>query len=156
MSESYNLGDGRPSLGDIESATMRAMLGTRCFTSPALVIGSGDASKVKIASTVNYCIDNVMYVKTTAEIAFTDLTVQPIASTRYYLLSLNAAGTGVITTGTATDLPAVPADNCPIGYVKIITDADSTFTPATTDLDAATTFTSVTYVNISQMPLTLS
>jgi hypothetical protein len=151
--ESYNKGSGIPALSDVDSATMRTLLGTQCLGTAGLVIGSSAATAVKIANTVPYKIANVLYSKTTAEIAHTDLTVQAADTTKYYLLSLNAAGTGVITQGTATTLPAVPADNCPIGYIKVVTVA-VTFTPGT-DSHAAAGVTT-TYTNISQLPLTLA
>lgn len=143
-------------LNSVESEILRQQLGTRCYGSAGLVIGSSSKAKVKIANTVPYSIGNVLYSKTTAEIAFTDTTVQAAGTTKYYLLSLDASGNGTITSGTATKLPNCPANQCPIGYVKIVMDSDSTFTPGTTELDAATTFTSVTYVNIAQLPATLS
>jgi len=150
--ESYNKGIGIPALSDVESATMRAMLGTRCFGTAGLVIGSSAPAAVKIANTVPFCIDNVLYSKTTAEIAHTDLTVQAADTTKYYLLSLDSGGDGTITQGTATSLPACPADECPIGYFKVVTVA-VTFVPAT-DSHAKSGVTT-TYSNISQLPLTL-
>jgi hypothetical protein len=153
--ETYNRSGDSKSLSDVTNAVIRSQLGTRAFSSAGLTYGSSAATAVKIANTVPYCIDNVLYSKTTAEIAFTDLTVQAAATTCYYLLSLDSAGTGTLTTGSALGLPACPADQCPIGYVKIVTDSDSTFTPGTTELSAATTFDSVTYVNLSQMPLSV-
>jgi hypothetical protein len=132
---------------------MRHLLGTRCLSSAGLAIGSGDATKLKIANTVTFMIDGVIYTKTTAEIVFTDVTVQPISTTCYYLLSLDSGGNGVITTGTANALPDPPAGFCPVGYVKVVTDGTGTFVPATDDLsDAAVTDT---YVNIGVLPTTL-
>lgn len=139
-------------LADITDAIMRFQIGTRAFVSGALAIG-GTTTKVKIAAAIDYCIDNVLYHKAITDDLFvhTDLTVQAANTTKYYLLTLNASGTALITQGTATALPACPADNCPVGYLKIVTTA--TFTPATTAHGAAGITT--TYVNLSQMPLTL-
>lgn len=154
MSESYNRGAGKPALRDVESAQMRALLGTRAFSTGGLAIG-GTATKVKTASTIGYCINNVLYTKAATDDLFThtDLTVQAADTTKYYLLSLTAAGAGVITQGTATALPDVPSGNCPVGYIKVVTVA-VTFTPATTSHAAAGVTT--TYVNLSQLPLALS
>lgn len=155
MSESYNRGGGVPGLVDVTDATMRALLGTRCLSSPGLAIGTTSAAAVKIANTTTYIINGVFYSKTTAEIAFTNTTVLADGGTAYYLVCLNAAGSGLIVNGSAItgDLPSVPAGYCPIGYVKVVT-SGADFTPGTTELSAATV--TDTYVNISVLPTTLS
>jgi hypothetical protein len=150
----YNRGSGRPSLKDIVNQTLRTMIGTRCFISGQLAVG-GTATKVKLAAAVDYCIDNVLYHKAITDNLFihTDLTVQADDTTKYYLLTLDSGGNALITQGTSTDLPAAPAGECPVGYLKIVTDG-GTFTPATTDHDDGNVTT--TYVNLSQFPLALS
>ena len=153
MAETYNRQSGVPGLQDVQSAVMRQLVGTRCLSSAGLAIGTSSAAAVKIANTVTYSIGGVIYTKTTAEIAFTDTTVQADGTTKYYLLSLNAAGTGLISTGTANDLPNPPADYCPIGYVKVVCDG-AAFTPGTTLLSASGI--TDTYVNITVLPLSLS
>lgn len=142
----------KATLKDITDAIMRFQLGTRCFISGAIAIGT-TKPKVNLAAAIDYCIDNVLYHKAITNDCFvhTDVTVQAANTTKYYLLTINAAGTGAITQGTATALPDCPADSCPVGYLKIVTTA--TFTPATTNHDAAGITT--TYTNLSQMPLTL-
>lgn len=154
MAEDYNRESGIPGLKDAQSAVMRILLGTRCDSAAGLTIGSSSAAKLKIANTVQYCIGGVRYSVTTEEVAFTDTTVQPISSTRYYVLCYNAAGTGLIVNGTnGTDLPNVPAGYCPVGYAKLVTDATGTFVPATDDLsDAAVTDT---FADIAVLPLAL-
>lgn len=143
------------SLSDVNHAALRELLGTRVTAKAGLAIGAGDAAKVLIGNTVEYQIAGVMYSKTTAEIAFTDTTVQAISTTKFYLVCLNAAGTGLIVNGTAGEgLPATPDDYCPIGYVKVVTDATGTFVPATDDLsDAAVTDT---YVDLAVKPVSVS
>lgn len=155
MAETYNRQTGIPSLEDVQSAAMRVLVGTRAATAAGLTIGSSDASKLKIANTVQYSIGGVAYSVTTEEVAFTDTTVQAASTTRYYVLAYNAAGTGTIYNGTtSSDLPTIPVTHCPVGYVKVVTDATGTFVPATDDLsDAAVTDT---YVDITVLPLTLS
>lgn len=150
----YNRGSGRPSLKDIVNQTLRTMMGTRCFISGQLAIG-GIKTKVKLAAAVDYCINNVLYHKAITDNLFThtDVTVQADGTTRYYLLSLDSSGDGTITQGTATDLPACPSGECPVGYLKIVCDGAS-FTPGTDDHDKASVTT--TYVNLSQFPLALS
>jgi hypothetical protein len=154
MAEDYNRESGIPGLKDAQSAVMRVLLGTRAATKGGLVIGSGDAKKLKIANTVEYSIGGVAYKVTTEEVDFTDVTIQPISSTRYYVLCYNAAGTGLIVNGkNDTDLPNVPATHCPVGYAKLVTDATGTFVPATDDLsDAAVTDT---FADITVLPLVL-
>lgn len=141
-------------LKDVESEIMRALLGTRAFSSGALAIG-GTATKVKVAAAIQFCINNVLYVKAITDDVFThtNLTVQAAETTKYYLLTLDSSGNGYITQGTATALPDVPANQCPVGYLKIVTAAATTFTPAT-DSHAAAGVTT-TYVNLSQLPLAL-
>ena len=143
----------KATLKDITDAILRFQLGTRNFISGALAIGA-TKPKVNLAAAIDYCIDNVIYHKAITNDLFvlTDVTVQAANTTKYYLLSINASGTGAITQGTATALPNCPVDQCPVGYLKIVTTA--AFTPATTDHDAAGITT--TYVNLSQMPLALS
>jgi hypothetical protein len=151
-------------LGDIFDSVKRFLIGTRCFQSPVLAIGT-TVQKVKTSSAINFCIDGIMYALGATDDAFvhTDVTVQPAYTTKYYLLSVNAAGTCLITQGNAytTDstglivtsltgpakLPPCPAANCPIGYIKIVTAATG-FTPATTSHATLTT-----YVNMSALPV---
>jgi len=138
-------------LGFITTAVNRFLMGTRLFTSGAIAIGT-TKSKIKTVNAINFCIDGIAYVKAATDdlFVFTDLTVQPASSTRYYLLGLTVAGASSVTTGTATDLPDAPDGVCPIGYVKIVTSAAGTFIPATTLLDAAQV--TATYVNLSCGP----
>lgn len=142
------------SLKDITDAIMRFQLGTRAFSSGALAIG-GTKTKVKVAAAIQFCIDNINYVKAITDDVFThtDVTVQAANTTKYYLLTLDSSGNGTITQGTSTALPDCPASQCPVGYLKIVT-AATTFTPATDDHDKAAV--TVTYVNLSQMPLALA
>ncbi len=141
-------------LTDLVHTADRFLIGTRAFTNGKLAIGSA-ATKAKTAAAVDYTIAGVMYSKAATDDLFvhTDLTVQADGETKYYLLSLNAAGTALITAGDAGGvLPTCPALNCPVGYLKIVADGAS-FTPATTDHDAANITT--TYVNLSTMPLSV-
>lgn len=139
------------SLSRVQHQALRDLLGTRGLSYPLVVIGSGDAKKIKTTNTFEYCIDGVSYTKATTETVFTDVTVQAISTTKYYLLSIDAAGTFLITNGAVGgDLPALPANHCAVGYVRVVTDATGTFVPGTDDLsDAAVTDT---YYNLSIMP----
>ena len=136
-------------IGDIVTEELRNLLGNRCFLSGELAIAN-TKSKVKIAAAVDYCIDGQIYHKAITDDLFvhTDLTVQPANTTRWYALSLDKDGNGLITQGTATQLPKLASTQCIIGAIKIVTTA--TFTPATTLNDAAGI--TVTYYNLSCVP----
>ena len=143
------------SLGNVNHDDLRSLLGTYCMSAPGIVIGSGDAKKMKTTNTVTYCIDGIVYTKATTETVFTDVTVQAASTTKFYMLSINAGGTFVITNGpVGGGLPATPDGYCPIGYVKVVTDASGTFVPATDDLsDAAVTDT---YYDFVRKPVSVS
>lgn len=140
------------SMKDVQHQSLRDLLGTRGMSAPGVVIGSVSAAKVKTTNTFTYCIDGVVYTAASAETVFTDVTVQAASTTKYYLLSIDAAGTFLITNGAVGgDIPALPANHAPVGYVRVVTDATGTFVPATDNLsDAAVTDT---YYDLSIMPL---
>lgn len=145
-----------PSLADITTTILRFLFGTRAFTCGLIAIGT-TKSKIQTTAIINFCIDGISYVKAITDdlFVFTNVTVQPISSTRYYLLGLTAAGASSVTNGTAAEaaagkLPDCPAGVCPVGYVKVVTTAATTFVPATTLLDAAGV--TATYVNLSCAP----
>ena len=148
-------------IGDLVTEEMRILLGNRCFGSAGLVIGSSAPAAVKIANTTPYCINGQSYSKTTAEIAHTDLTVQADLTTKWYTLSLDKDGNGLITQGPAVltadvtavtnelALPKVAATQCVIGCIKVVT-SGGTFTPATTS--HAGSGVTTTYYNLSCVP----
>ena len=92
--------------------------------------------------------------------------VQPISTTVYYVVALSLAGVVAVVQGgyagqvvtlpqgvsftSAGEMPAVPVGYAPIGYIKVVTNGATTFTPATTALDAAGL--TVTYVDVSVLP----
>ena len=124
----------------------------KCFLAAGLVIGSGDAAKIKIANTVTFINQGLFKSKTTAETVFgaTAATTVPVSSFTKYLVTLNASGTPKVTEGNNAVsavlalLPAVPANETPIGYCQVETDGTGTFVPDTDDLsDAAVTDTYV-------------
>lgn len=143
----------RSSLKGITDAILRFQVGTRCFTNGGLAVGF-TATKVNLGTGIHYTIGNVAYTKAATNDLFshTDVRVQASGTTRYYLLTVNAAGDGTITQGTSSALPEVPSGHCPVGYLKVV--AAATFTPGTTAHNAANITT--TYVNLSQMPMTLA
>lgn len=122
-----------------------------------LARGSGDSHKIKIANTVHYTVDNVIYAKTTAETVFGADAASVLADGKYckYLLTLPAGGTPHVIQGNAAAsaalalLPAVPASESPIGYLQVHT-VGASFTPDTTDLAAGTvtdTYVDFAWVN---------
>lgn len=143
-------------LADISDAALRALLGTRAYASGLLAIGT---TKTKIKTTTNtvpFSIGGVMYQKAATDDLFvhSDLTVQAADTTKYYALLLDASGTASIVQGTSTKLPTFdPTTHCMIGYIKVVTVA-VTFTPGTTNHDAAGVTT--TYVNCAVPPVALS
>lgn len=119
-----------------------------------LVIGSVDAKKIKAGNTTIFMVDGVLLTKSTFEVDFSTSvgTTVPISSFTKYLICLAADGTPSVTEGNNAAsailalLPAVPADEAPIGYLQVATSGAGTFVPDTDDLsDAAVTDT---YVNL--------
>lgn len=153
-------------LDDIPQGPLRQALGLRVNTVPVLAINTGGAATVKTTNAIGYTIDGRPYTKAAlsavalavnttlqAKITFsTALAVQPVSTTVYYILVINAAGTvsclqgtysGQTFTGANIPLgdgsmpdPDDPA-YCIIGGIKIVTNSSTTFTPGTTALDAA-------------------
>jgi len=111
---------------------------------PTLTFGSSDAKEIKLTNDVTG-IHNAGLRKadvSAAEIAFADTTVLTNGNSARYLVSLTAAGALLITNGTqagsvgAAVLPAVPADNVPLGELLMTADT-GTFTPATDEISNA-------------------
>lgn len=128
----------------------------QCLSNPGVVIGSSDASKVKIGSSTVYTNNGVFCSKTTAEVAFTATTHDITASTSAvkeacFLLSLAADGTptltmGTIASGAGTALwPECPSGKTPIGGVRVAVAAGSVSFDASTDLLSATHITDTYY-----------
>ena len=151
-------------LGDIVTEEVRRLLGNRNFISGALAVGS-TTTKVNLASAVDYSIDGQLYHKaiTADTFAHTNLGVQSADSTKYYLLSLDSAGTGLITPGNEVltvnigvgggvvqpYLPKLASTQTPIGVIKVVTVA-VTFAPG---VDAHTKAgVTTTYFNLSCVP----
>jgi hypothetical protein len=113
-----------------------------CLTAAGLAEGT-NAATIKTVNTANYSIGGQLYTKAaTDNIAITATAQQAISTFCMYLVSINAAGTVVVTKGTelGTDiavLPALPASSAPLGAFKIATDGATTYTGGTTDNGAA-------------------
>ena len=126
---------------------------TACYASAGLAEGT-NANTIKIAAPngagIAFAINGLGYHKAdTDNIAMTAHAVQAVSTKCLYLVQIDDAGTVSTVKGTAVltaDLtagtavlhwPMPAADKCPIGAVKVETDASTTFTAATTDLGAA-------------------
>lgn len=110
------------------------------------------AKGVKTGNTFQFVIDGHMgQLATTSNIALTGLVV-PISSFCWFLASINTSGTITMTQGDVGKnmLPEIPANQAPIGALKIVTDATHTFTPGTTGLNS--TGITDTYYDLSCVP----
>lgn len=134
------------------------MIGNMVTGKPVLAINGAGAATVKTTNAINYAIDGIAYSK--AALAAQALavipgaaafSVQPVSTTVYYVLAVNNAGAIGVVQGTYVGqslavpgvgqgdgiVPDVPLGWVPFGLIKITTNSSTTFTPATTALDAA-------------------
>jgi hypothetical protein len=124
------------------------------MSSAALAIGSSSKKAIKIANTIYYMIDGVIYKKTTAEIALT-ATTHDVANAKFaiFVLTIDSAGTVTVTksadaaTLAAVVFPAIPASQVVIGYVIVNPTGTGIFDATTTDLDDVTVVPNAVYVN---------
>ena len=138
-------------LGDLSHRALRVLLGNRCFTKAICAIGSNAAKIKTTTNTVQYSIDGQIYEKAATDdlFVFTDTAVQPVSTTCFYALCLDASGTASIVNGTPVLTASITAGTefayfpevadtlCVVGGVKVVTDSTHTFTPGTTALSAA-------------------
>lgn len=150
--------------------SLLASLGTKAFTAGGTAKGTA-AGSVKTVSTVTYIHDGIFRSKgATDNIALTGAPFT--AMTCFFLVSLDKAGTVVVTRGVASgeavtqnsvgragDVPNIPngtgqngdaQPNCPICIIKVVAAAATTFTPGTTNVDAASITT--TFYDVSGVP----
>lgn len=149
--------------------------GTFCLSKAGLKIGNSDAKDVDIAAPngagVDYVIDGILYHKAdAADIPVvvtdedgTDVTTQAADTACIYLVQLDADGdlstlkgvevdvdsSGNVKDGEALFCPLPSEDNCPIGYIKIVTDS-VTFECGTDDFSKSGV--TDTYVNLFAVP----
>jgi hypothetical protein len=159
----------------------RLAIGNKCLTK-ATLNGTGAVATVTTTGTNTYTVDGIFRTFaawTTQSVAITHTAaglpvslqaayVQPVLTTVYYVMALNAAGTvaciqgsfagqqvaaipGVAEAYTASGgLPIVPAGYTPIGLFKVVLTGAATFTPATTLWNAAGV--TATFFDVTVLP----
>ena len=159
-------------LGDLESAALRLLVGTRNFAAVVAAIGT-TTTKVKTTNAAQFCINGKQYTKAATDDLWTLAgAVIPASGTGYFLLCLNASGTASViqgavfnSDGTYNSLSPVKLGYhgditnssgtptvCPIAEVKVVMGAGGAFTPGTTALTGGN-IGSVTYTDLSCLPL---
>jgi len=126
---------------------------TGCLAKAGLGIGSTPAELSLAAPNgagTDFAIDGIAYhLADDGTVVMTAISVQAVSTSCLYLVLLDSAGTlstvkgnevltadlGVV--GGSLQWPIPAADLCPIGGFKVALNASTTFTGATTDLDAA-------------------
>lgn len=157
-------------LNDISNAALRGAVGNYNMTKGVLAINAASAATIKSTNAYTYAVNGILYSKAalSAQVitnmtgpvqASTTTYVQPISTTVYYVVCLDAAGTVSIVQGSyATQalgggaigdgsIPDVASTVTPIGIFKVATNASATFTAGTTALDAAGV--TVTYYDVA-------
>lgn len=143
-------------LNDLNTQATRELIGSMVFGKAGLAEAT-NVGRYKTTNTVAYSIDGKVYSKpATDDIAFTaGLAVQAVSTTIYYAVCADAAGVMTTVQGTANGgFPAKNGGTALFGYIKVVTNSSTTFTPATTDLSAAGITT--TYLDVSVPPLATS
>lgn len=147
----------------IQTSDLLASFGNRCLTKAVLAINLAGAATIKTTGPTSYTVGGV-YQTAKASLAAQSIAiaagygplvggagyVQPISTSVYYVVSLNAAGTVFVRQGTYVgqplstlgdkgdgSIPAIPLTETALGYFRVTTNASVTFTPGTTLLDAA-------------------
>lgn len=173
-------------LSDLSSAMLRKLVGTFCAGPAGLAIKIATDVAAKTSAAFNYAIGGVFYTKAAiatqsvvpthrfngdAVTAADPSYVQPINTTVFYVLAINAAAAVAVVQGSFANqvikfskdiskvwtgdgaIPAEPAGYTAFGVIKITTNGATTFTPGTTALDAAGL--TVSYFNVSALPVAL-
>jgi hypothetical protein len=165
-----------------QNADLRKLLGNRTYVKATLAINAGSAATIKNTGAIIFSVDGVMLTKaalSAQSIAIThdqfgrDVTtqpslaayVQPVLTTVYYIIALNAGGTVATVQGgyagqaltlnnqaflSDGSMPVCPEGYTPVGVIKVALAGAATFTPATTALDAASV--TATYFDVSTLP----
>ncbi len=123
------------------------LLNNRTYGNSGFTAVGGATATVKTVNDVDYSINGKVYTKAaTASISLSACPEQPAGTTYNYLVSVAANGNVTCTMGLSIDeytrqwspvWPSLSADNAPLGYFSVTTDATHTFTAGTTLLNAA-------------------
>lgn len=164
-------------LNEINNEVMRKAFNI-CLSKVTLAINVASAATIKTTGTTTYLNGGLALTKAAlsaqalAAHAATQLRntgqetfyVQPASTTVYYVVCFDSSGNVYTIQGTYTgqalqphvarkgdsSLPSDIGDFTPIGIIKVVTNGSTTFTPATTALDAAGL--TVTYTDVGQVP----
>lgn len=148
------------SVGGLADAGLRAALTKlqinvtdRLLNTGGLTIGSSSKAKPKIANTIYFVIDGVLYKKTTAEITLTTANNVANATFNVIVLTADSAGTVTPTNGTAAAtlaavvFPAVPANQVVVGFVIVNPTGTGGFVGGTTEFDDGTVTPNAVYID---------
>jgi hypothetical protein len=124
--------------------TMARAMMNRPLAAPGLVIGSSSKTDIRIANTIAFLINGAFKSVGSAFELSPGGDALGNSEKCIYLVSIAADGSSGSVTQSAVvaasdddpDLPEVPADECPVGTVKVETDGSNTYTPGTDNLDA--------------------
>lgn len=165
-----------------QSVDLRKLIGNRTYVKATLAINAGSAATIKNTGAIIYSVDGIMYTKAALSAQAITIThdqfgrsvattpsiakyTQPILTTVYYIVALNAGGTVAVVQGgyagqaltvnnqayvSDGSMPVCPDDYTPVGVLKVACTVAATFNPATTALDA--TNVTVTYFDVSTLP----
>lgn len=125
---------------------------TACLSSAGLAVG-GTSTKFKTAAPngagIDYCIKGTAYHKADGDnISLTAATAQAVSTSCLYLVQIDADGnfttkkgveqlTANLGVSASLQFPEPDDSKCPVGYIRVDTDASTTFTAGTTDLAAS-------------------
>lgn len=171
------------SLATIQHSAIRRALGNRVLSKPGLAV---DGVNMDSAAAIVYTIDGVTYSK--AQLADQDMAVthdcfakpitavnlayeQPISTTVFYVMAINANGDIAIVQGDYAGqviadevdlsrvnegtgaIPPEPEGYTAFGLVKVATNSSATFTPGTTSMAASGVTTTV--YDVSMLPASM-
>lgn len=140
---------------EVTDAQLRSVLGDRKY-SACTYAGTGSPS-VTITGVINFSIGGRMFTKaSTTTASFSDLRPQKPGTTKAYLIGINASGVCTIVNGlelpalvtniggavtgqgpVGPHIPPLPEGYAPVAAFTVTTGDATTFTPGTTNLNAA-------------------
>lgn len=137
-------------LSDIQSESVRELMGNFCLSACTLAINAASAATFKTTGTTTYTSDG--HFKTKAALSAQAFSIGhsglAIGGTGYYVVALDPDGTVKTFEGIGR-LPDVDNGYTPIGYIKVVATSAS-FVPGTTALDNAGL--TVTFKDVSVLP----